>query len=334
MVFIPTLSGIRRLFPDAKITLLTNAIGKELSTIFSLADETIQIELSEYRKLIYKPLHFMRFVRQLSRYDLSIASHDECSMSYFVAKYLDIPRRFGFANNAKSNFLLTDSLENDFNLPAVMNDFRLIHLLSHKLYLNNHCLDLDSIDTTYIKEQHIGKTTKPTSNKKYIIIHPHSRLAYKTWSMERFTDLSKQIASKYNYLDVILINKQPCTAKPKHNNIYTYPEHSIGGFISLLKDSTLFIGNNSGPMHLAGFLGVPVISICGPSPKHWHLYWNEKGLNRNIVANLDCVPCEKEFFIPGECKRKSEKGLCMKMISVEQVMSAVDEILSSIPGKN
>jgi lipopolysaccharide heptosyltransferase III len=80
-----------------------------------------------------------------------------------------------------------------------------------------------------------------------------------------------------------------------------------------LKRSALFVGNDTGAMHIAAAMGTPVVGLFGPSnPREWG---PRGGPAEVIYKGLDCRIC----FHP-TCQRGEEN--CMKLITVEEVMAA------------
>jgi ADP-heptose:LPS heptosyltransferase len=105
--------------------------------------------------------------------------------------------------------------------------------------------------------------------------------------------------------------------------------HNLAGQTSLKSLAAVFkrgdclITNDSGPMHLAVAVGLPVIAFFGPSnplrtgPYGWQ---NENGQNKVLCSRISCVPCYKR-----ECSHKE----CLMNISVDQVLGALEELLKS-----
>jgi ADP-heptose:LPS heptosyltransferase len=76
-------------------------------------------------------------------------------------------------------------------------------------------------------------------------------------------------------------------------------------------------------MHLAVAIGLPVIALFGPSNplRTGPFGWQEKGKGNRVLFNpIPCVPCYKR-----ECRNKK----CLMNISVEKVLSALEELLES-----
>ena len=87
--------------------------------------------------------------------------------------------------------------------------------------------------------------------------------------------------------------------------------------------SKLFLGHDSGPMHLAAAVGTPCVAIFAARnlPRVWFPYGKQ---HRVIYHEVDCMGCGLETCIV-EGKR------CLRGISVDEAYATVAEALSS-PG--
>jgi ADP-heptose:LPS heptosyltransferase len=92
------------------------------------------------------------------------------------------------------------------------------------------------------------------------------------------------------------------------------PPTTIRQLAALLKRSRLYVGTDSGPMHLASALGVPTVGLFGPSdPAHFAPYRSPARLVRRDLA---CSPCGKPT-----CRYKTME--CMESIDVPEVLEAI-----------
>lgn len=85
----------------------------------------------------------------------------------------------------------------------------------------------------------------------------------------------------------------------------------------LLLDARLVVGNDSGPLHLAGLLGVPGLALFGPASE---AQWAPTGL-RIIALDLPCRPCTQTGQISCTDPR------CLREIPQDLVRSEVDGLL-------
>jgi ADP-heptose:LPS heptosyltransferase len=89
----------------------------------------------------------------------------------------------------------------------------------------------------------------------------------------------------------------------------------------------IFIGNVSGPGHIAGVLGVPTLLVFAGqvTPYEWHPLGQK---TMNIRMGIPCAPCYKAF--PEQCPYDLK---CLKFLWPEKVLSAVEQLLT-ISGSN
>jgi ADP-heptose:LPS heptosyltransferase len=88
---------------------------------------------------------------------------------------------------------------------------------------------------------------------------------------------------------------------------------TIKQFAAIAKKSALFVGSDSGAMHIAAAVGTPVVALFGPSnPREWG---PRGGSVEVLYKELDCRSC----FHP-TCERGEQN--CMRQISIEEVWAA------------
>jgi ADP-heptose:LPS heptosyltransferase len=93
---------------------------------------------------------------------------------------------------------------------------------------------------------------------------------------------------------------------------------TIKQFSAIAKKSALFVGSDSGAMHMASAVGTPVVALFGPSnPAEWG---PRGGPVEVLYKDLDCRSC----FHP-TCIRGEEN--CMRLIAVREVAAAAERLL-------
>jgi heptosyltransferase-2 len=89
-------------------------------------------------------------------------------------------------------------------------------------------------------------------------------------------------------------------------------------FAALLEKCSIFLCNDSGPMHIAAALKVPTVAIFGPTD---HVRWRPRSEKASIVRkDVDCWPCSAH-----KCRRGFE---CIKTLPVDWVLKAADSMLN------
>jgi len=145
----------------------------------------------------------------------------------------------------------------------------------------------------------------------------------KRWYPEKFAQVAKEFSDKY---DIIIFggpNEIEMSKEIEENLInfgvknYTNlaGKTNIQELCSNIAACSLFITNDSGPMHIAAAYSVPTIAIFGPTKHKETSQWmNEKG--KIVRHEIECSPCMKR-----ECPLKHHE--CMKLITAHEVVEAV-----------
>jgi heptosyltransferase III len=111
--------------------------------------------------------------------------------------------------------------------------------------------------------------------KKRVILHPTSARDVKNWSRKKFFKLGRQLAHEGFDPWILLPSKERSFWLEAEKYHITLPViTSLEQSASILYESGFFIGNDSGPGHLASYLNIPLITISPfPSISHWQPGW-------------------------------------------------------------
>jgi heptosyltransferase-2 len=103
-------------------------------------------------------------------------------------------------------------------------------------------------------------------------------------------------------------------------------ETSLEDLVALLRVADLLIANDSGPMHVAGAVGTPVVALFGPTNEKETFPMADAGQLRIVKApGIECSPC-KLRTCPIDHR-------CMENIAVTTVLSAARAALETAPGR-
>ena len=118
--------------------------------------------------------------------------------------------------------------------------------------------------------------------RPYAVIHPVAALAEKTWPAERFAEVAAQL-----YLEPVFIGAagDDLSGFAKWPVLAGAPLREIAG---LMRGASLFIGNDSGPAHLAAAFGVPQVVLFGPSDAEIWSPWKtaSRVLKAEPISNI------------------------------------------------
>lgn len=161
-------------------------------------------------------------------------------------------------------------------------------------------------------------------SRPIVILQPGARYWFKAWPPERFAELADRLASQYGCQVLIGGSRQESDLAQqirqmaKSRPIVMAGRTTVRQFASIAKRSALFVGNDSGAMHIASAVGTPVVALFGPSnPREWH---PRGGLVEVLYKDLDC----RRHCAP-TCTRGEEN--CMKLIAVDEVFAAAQRLL-------
>lgn len=159
-------------------------------------------------------------------------------------------------------------------------------------------------------------------------MHPGAKWETKRWDEEKFEQVCQALVQNSNCRimligdtsDQILIEKiSQDISDAKLIKAIGLP---LGRFMSLIQRCDCLVTNDSGPLHVAQALQVPVAAIFGPT--HPKLGFAPRGY-KNVVlgANVICSPCS----LHGKRKCHKKTRLCMEAIQPEMVVKAVEDLL-------
>ena len=119
-----------------------------------------------------------------------------------------------------------------------------------------------------------GIATKPPRGTA-VVVHPGSGSPRKCWPAERFVELIERLRGEGRQMRVVLGEVELETWPRQHVERLASVAEVIkpATYVDLLDELTNaggYVGNDSGPSHLAGIIGLPTVALFGPSnPSHW-----------------------------------------------------------------
>jgi len=160
-----------------------------------------------------------------------------------------------------------------------------------------------------------------------VVLQPGARYWFKAWPPERFAELADRLTFQYGCQlviggsdqDIDLANRIRQMAKSQP--LIMAGRTTIKQFAAIAKKSALFVGSDSGAMHMASAVGTPVVALFGPSDP---AEWGPRGCQVEVIyKGLDCRRC----FHP-TCERGEES--CMRQIAVEDVFAAASRLMGAL----
>jgi lipopolysaccharide heptosyltransferase II len=156
-----------------------------------------------------------------------------------------------------------------------------------------------------------------TLPKKYVVMAPSAGKPANQWPAEKFGEL----ASRLSLPSVVIASggeagiADTVVAHAKGNAISIAGKTGLKELIPVISRAAFFVCNDTGPMHLAAALNIPVFAVFGPAnPVRTGPYGD---IHTVIQLDLPCAPCYAKY----PCTRYDFR--CMKDLSVDQVYDAI-----------
>jgi heptosyltransferase-1 len=152
------------------------------------------------------------------------------------------------------------------------------------------------------------------SSEDYAVLVPGARWKTKRWSPENFGELSSRLLLSTLIVgsrgDIDVANKIVAISNGKA--ISLAGKTDLKELIEVMKGARFVVSNDSGPMHIAAALGIPVFAIFGPTdPSRTGPY----GKGHTIIKEkITCAPC---------FKKTCTNVKCMNSLSVNKVYKII-----------
>ncbi|MBK8382928.1 MAG: glycosyltransferase family 9 protein [Ignavibacteria bacterium] len=280
---------VKATYPDAKIFFLTLNTNMEICKEIKCADEIISINISNPFNFItdfYKKTFDLRKNNFDIIYDFEFYTY----FSAIIVYLMKCKKSFGF-DNLKNNrkIVFTQTIPFEDNIHTKDNFIHLVNTDESVLsgnYVNDELPSLSAI------------TSNANGGMKITINVNASKLAYeRRLPGEYYVKMTDFIAEHFS-CKVILTGSDDETEYV--NNIYRQVKEknhvdnlcgktSVKELISVIKSSACLITNDSGPLHIASALNIPVIAFFGPESPQRYGPLSCKSLV--FYKHLECSPC-------------------------------------------
>ncbi|SFS20913.1 heptosyltransferase-1 [Granulicella pectinivorans] len=162
------------------------------------------------------------------------------------------------------------------------------------------------------------------AERGYVVLAPTAGWGAKEWPAERFGELAGRLC---NAGWTVLVNLTNPKSKPEvvegSEGRALVLDCSIAQLTAVLRRSSLFIGGDTGPLHLADALGVACVGLFGPTdPARNGPYFGMKSGRARVLRDTFSVTNHARI-------RETEAGL--SRIGVDEVFRAARELLPKLP---
>jgi N-acetylglucosaminyldiphosphoundecaprenol N-acetyl-beta-D-mannosaminyltransferase len=353
IVSTPALAALREAHPDAHIALLTTSHAAPVVNGTNLVDEIITFDKGQFNssRAFFRPGNLRRiFNLRHSHYDTVLFFH-HFTLKLGTLKFALIAlatgakRRIGLDNG--NGWFLTERLPDS--------GFGAKHQAQYWLDL----VGLLGADTTprpaqiniaqafyntggrdLLVDFGVKKPARYPEKPPLIVIHAGSGGYSKArrWDTSKFAQVADQLVDEYQ-AEILLVgtpddNGAAVKAAMRHEPIDMIGKtKGLDVLARLIADADLFIGADSGVMHIAASTGTPIVAVFGPSnPNAWSP-WTPDGKSIVVRSAPECSPCSYVGHGVG-LRDGCPARTCIRMVTPEDVMVAARQILEGHPRGN
>jgi heptosyltransferase-1 len=154
---------------------------------------------------------------------------------------------------------------------------------------------------------------------KIITIHISAGNEFRNWGVDNIVKLS-ELVGRLPGVQIVLIGasedhkaEEEILKKSKTRLLSLVGKLNLRELRELICRSSLFVGPDSGPMHIAASTSTPIIALFGPNLPAYFSPWQAKAFL--IEKNFDCRPCKQRRCIYKDFR-------CLRSITPEEVYQA------------
>lgn len=333
IVALPALRHIKNSQPDRKLHILTNfpvtSSGKAcpLSQVIDgsgVADNYIEYPTGKLGLMgLFRLISLIRSIAPTTLiYLMPIRTRFQLLRDWFLFKACGISRIIGLKFSRSSQTRLHDPHHERWEHEAQ----RLARLISDLGPINldtpqSWDLALSSTDRDQA-HQHLGELSEST----FIAMSIGTKVDAKDWGEPNWLNLTNRLTNTYPGVGLILVGSQDEFDRcEKVAQLWRGPVVNLCGKLSprasaaALDMAILFVGHDSGPMHLAAAVGTPVVAIFSARNKPGE--WYPWGVQHQVLYNkTDCFGCRLDTCV-------TQGKRCILGISVDQVLTAIIKYL-------
>jgi ADP-heptose:LPS heptosyltransferase len=328
IAFVPAVQALRQRCPDWEITILTTPGAAELYGGPLGAQEILACQKLAFDKSYRRPWALARWVWAVRRRrpGACLVSFDQSNAAHAASRFSGAGVRIG-GNLARIR--IARSLTREVALPEderpVTWNWSMARALAQSFGRGADWPDKPPAPDLRHLLAHGGRAAGP---RRRVVVHAGASRGMNQWPTERFAQVASSLARDF---DVVWISHGASTGSAP-SGVAAAPAGSLADLAGWLAGAGLFLGNNSGPMHLANALGCPGVAVTGPTAAGWDPYWHRDRWTALRHPDLYCAPCERLTAGQTGCTNAESPMACLNYWTAERVEAACRQRLGLAEG--
>jgi lipopolysaccharide heptosyltransferase II len=334
----PILRALRRRYPDARLAYVVEPHAAPVVVGNPRLDEVIVASRPDAPGRLAADLRLARRLRA-DRYDVVLDLHGG-PRSALLAWASGAPRRIGYEVPGRG-WMYTERVPRDRRLRprhSVVNQWDLLTPLGFDApdpERDATEMAVTPAAVASVSAKLAGAGVEPDRHQ-VIVLHVSAGNPFRRWPAASFVGLITTLARGEPDRKVVVVSgpseheASRCIGADARaalgaegGAVIDGVDFDLAELRALMDRSALFIGGDSGPLHVAGTTGVPIVGLYGPTLAARSAPWRPTRLVTESleVPDLACRPCDQRHCLPGDFR-------CLGMIAPAQVAEAAERALA------
>ena len=345
LLTIPAMRRLRELCPEARITALVGSWAQPIVEAEPCIDEVLTYDFfaassaRNCRRLGEADYLQIAGLLEGRRFDLAIDLRRESDTREFLW-HSGATITVGYANRGEHDWLTVAIPWDDVNAVqpprrhVALDALRLVEMVAlsarGNLVSDYRLIGTDASEANRLLDAHL-----PAEPGLLVGLHPGAGRAIKCWPPERFAQIADRFIDEFGATVVLFgtdadarqVQDFLCHVRRRERLVSLANQVTLPQFIALLKRFEFFIGNDSGPTHMAAASGIPTLGVYAATIDASQ--WGPLGPQAAVIQKkMHCSPCYLAK------KPDCPYGIaCLEEISVEEVWEAAVRVLLPKWGK-
>ncbi len=320
----PAVKLLRKHFPDAGIDYLVEPEWRGLVEGFPCINDVIVYDRVLMKKAPHEHIGFMTEMRK-RHYDVAIDFHGG-PRSGVVTRATGAPLRIGYTG-PQSIFFYNCRIKRNlrgFRFHSVMQQIRLLEPLGihpgemvPAVDMASPGEDSQSLVATLLRR------AKESGYSGLASVHIPPQNSFRNWGRDRVAAVAEGLAMRG--LQPIFLGAEDSASLADDVSdslqkaaVPVVGKTSVLDLRAIIAASRIFVGADSGPMHIAATTATPIVALFGPNLPRISGPWSSRATI--IEENLECRPCDQRRCIFGDHR-------CYGRIDSRRILEAVDSRL-------
>lgn len=335
----PAIRAVRRARPDARITYLVERESAPVVEGNPHVDEVLVVPRSRGLSRVLDDVRLARRLRR-ERFDTVIDMHGG-PRSGWLTLATGAPERIGYAIPGRA-WMYTRAVARPRELRArhsVLNQWDLLHALEGWTHGDaDPVRDPVEMAPDPRAERRVAERLAAcgvSAVHDLIVVHVSAGNPFRRWPEDAFVRLVTGLAlsptrrlilssgpSDRSAAERIARDARAALGSTAAARVLDFGDFDLAELRALVARSRLFVGGDTGPLHIAATTATPVVAVFGPTLPERSSPWRDPAYATAAVGvdGLPCRPCDQRQCAPGDYR-------CLTTLMPEDVLAAAERLL-------